>query len=117
MVAEGIDDAEGHILAAVRKVVGSDVPIVAPLDIHSKVSRHMVEVADVLIGRESYPTVDQVARGKECADVLVRIHREGVRSTMAPHQIPLVWGLNQVTALAQACADELGEWIFARRAD
>jgi len=167
MVAEGIDDAEGHILAAVRKIVGSDVPIVAQLDIHSNVSRRMVEVADVLIGRESYPEVDQAERGKECADVLVRIHREGVRPTMVLHQIPLVWGLNQVTAhppmseaiaklhqiearpgvvcasiatcfpladipdmgasvyvvtnndteLAQACADELGEWIFARRAD
>ena len=167
MVAEGIDDAEGHILAAVRKVVGSDVPIVAQLDIHSNVSRQMVEMADVLIGRETYPEVDMAARGKECAAVLVRIHREAVRPTMALHQIPLVWGMNQVTAhppmseaiaelhrietrpgvvcasiatcfpladipdmgasvyvvtdndqeLAQGCADELGEWIFARRSD
>ena len=167
MVAEGIDDAEGHILSAVRNVVGSDTPIVAQLDIHSNVSRQMVEVADVLIGRETYPEVDMAARGKECADVLVRIQREGIRPTMALHQIPLVWGMNQITAhrpmseaidelhriealpgvicasiatcfpladvpdmgasvyvvtnndpkLAQACADELGEWIFARRAD
>ena len=58
----------------------------------------MIEMADVLIGRETYPEIDQAERARECADVLVRIHREGLRPTMALHQIPLVWGLNQVTA-------------------
>ena len=55
-------------------------------------------MADVLIGRETYPEIDQAARSRECADVLVRILRDGVRPTMALHQIPLVWGVNQVTA-------------------
>ncbi len=98
MVAEGIDDGEGHILTAVRELVGPQVPILAELDIHSNVSRRMIEMADVLIGRETYPEIDQAERARECADVLMRIYREGVRPTMALHQIPLVWGLNQVTA-------------------
>ena len=98
MVAEGINDGEGHILAAVRELVGPRVPILAELDIHSNVSRRMIEMADVLIGRETYPEIDQAERARECADVLVRMHREGLRPTMALHQIPLVWGLNQVTA-------------------
>ena len=98
MVAEGVLDGEGYILAAVRNLVGTKVPIVAQLDIHSNVSTQMVDMADVLIGRESYPEVDMAERGRECADVLVRIVREGLRPTMALHQIPLVWGLNQVTA-------------------
>ena len=98
MVAEGIDDGEGHILSAVRELVGPQVPILAELDIHSNVSHRMIEMADVLIGRETYPEIDQAERARECADVLIRIHREGVRPTMALHQIPLVWGLNQVTA-------------------
>ena len=42
MVAEGIDDGEGHILAAVRRVVG-EVPVIAQFDIHSNVSPAMVE--------------------------------------------------------------------------
>ena len=98
MVAEGLDDADGHILAAVRQLVGPDVPIVGQLDIHSNVSRGMLEAADVLIGRETYPEIDMAARGRECADVLVRVVREGLRPTMALHQLPLVWGMNQVTA-------------------
>ena len=167
MVAEGIDDGEGSILKAVRECVGEQVPIVAQLDIHSNVSEQMVNQADVLIGRESYPEVDMAERGRECAEVMVRIVRRGLRPTMALHQIPMIWGLNQVTAhppmreaidylheiesragvvcasistgfpladvpdlgasvhvvtdddvvLAQACADELGAWLYARRAD
>lgn len=167
MVVEGIDDGEGHILEAVRRLVGPRVPIVAQLDIHSNVSYRMVALADALIGRETYPEVDMAARGRECADVLNRILNEGLRPEMALCQIPMVWGMNQVTAhppmreaieylhriearpgivcasiatcfpladipdmgasvyvvadgdraLAQDCADELGAWLFKRRAD
>lgn len=167
MVAEGVDDADGHILAAVRHFVGPGIPVVAQLDIHSNVSRLMVEMADVLIGRETYPEVDMAERGRECADVLVRILQDGLLPTMALHQIPMFWGLNQVTAhspmrqaiaelhrieaqpkvicgsiatcypladvpdagasvtivtdndreAAQHYADELGEWLWKRRAD
>jgi microcystin degradation protein MlrC len=167
MVAEGVDDGEGHILAAVRELVGPKIPIVAQLDIHSSISERMVANADVLIGRESYPEIDMAARGRECADVLVRILTQGLRPTMALHRIPMIWGMNQVTAhspmkeaiaqlhrieaqpgvicgsiatgfplsdvpdmgssvyivtdndlaLAQRYADELGAWIWERRAD
>ena len=73
MVAEGIDDGEGHILEAVRDLVGPDIPVIGQLDIHSNVSHRMVEMADVLIGRQTYPEVDMAERGRECADVLMRI--------------------------------------------
>ncbi|MDP6053435.1 MAG: M81 family metallopeptidase [Candidatus Latescibacteria bacterium] len=166
MVIENLDDGEGYILSAVRDLVGPKTPVVAQLDIHSNVSHQMVEMADVLIGRESYPEVDMAPRGRECADVLVRIIREGLRPTMALHQIPMMWGMNQVTAhspmkeaieelhrieslpgvvcgsiatcfpladvpdlgasvyivtendqsLAQQYADELGDWLFHRKA-
>jgi microcystin degradation protein MlrC len=165
--ADGIDDPEGHIMAAIRDIVGPNTPILAQLDIHSNVSARMIEVADVLIGRESYPEVDMADRGRECADVLMRIHEEGIKPTMALHQIPMIWGMNQVTAhspmkeaieelhrieaepgvicgsiatcyplsdvpdmgasvyiatdndqaLAQSYADELGTWIYERRAE
>ena len=95
---DGLDDGEGHILTAVRQLVGPHIPILAQLDIHANVTPQMVAMADVLIGRETYPEIDMAARGRECADVLVRIVREGLRPTTALHQIPMVWGLHQVTA-------------------
>jgi microcystin degradation protein MlrC len=42
MVAEGVDDGEGHVLEAVRRLVGPKVPIVVQLDIHSNISYRMV---------------------------------------------------------------------------
>ncbi|HIA69130.1 TPA: M81 family peptidase [Candidatus Poribacteria bacterium] len=96
--ADGIDDAEGYILAAVRQLVGPDVPILVQLDIHSNVSQRMVDQASVLIGRKSYPEVDMAERSQECADILMRILKDGVCPTMALHQIPMFWGMNQVTA-------------------
>ncbi len=98
MVAEGLDDADGAILTAVRNQVGPGMPIVVQLDIHSNISPEMVGAADVLIGRETFPEVDMAARGRECADVLVRMVRGGLRPTMALCQIPMMWGTEQVTA-------------------
>lgn len=166
MVAEGIPDADGHILQAVRDVVGPDIPVVVQLDIHTNMSSQMIDAADALIVRETYPEIDKAERGRECADVIVRIIRDGVRPCMRACFIPMMWGMNQVTAdqpmkavidylhdiesrpgvicasvatcfpladvacmgasvtvvtdgdaeLAQACADELGAWIYQRRA-
>ena len=167
MVAEGIDDGEGHILAAVRELVGPNVPILAELDIHANVSQQMVEMADVLIGRKTFPEIDQAERARQCADVLMQMVSEGKRPTMALCSLPMTFGTRQVTAhapmkevidrlygleaspgvicasvsasfpladvpcmgasvyvatdndleLAQRHADELGAWIFERRAD
>ncbi len=56
---------------------------------------------DALIGRETYPEVDMAPRGRECADVIHRMLSEDLKPTMALNQIPLVWGMNQVTAHPQ----------------
>ena len=97
MAVEGIDDAESYELRAVREVVGG-VPILAQLDIHTNMSQEMVDAVDVLIGRETYPEIDMAERGRECADVLMRILTEGLVPIMAVHRIPMIWGMNQITA-------------------
>ena len=71
--ADGLDDAAGYILASVRELVGTGIPVRAQLDIHSNVSQQMIDPADVLIEQETYPEIDMAARGRECADVLVDI--------------------------------------------
>lgn len=96
--ADGLPDAEGHLLERIRGVVGPDVPILAELDIHSNMTEWMVESADVLLGRRSYPEIDMAERAFQLADILATIWYEGLRPKMALHQIPMVWGMNQVTA-------------------
>ncbi len=53
MVAEGYDDAEGDLLAHVRRLVGPDVPVGAELDLHANVSPEDLFrlIADALEGR------------------------------------------------------------------
>lgn len=97
MVAEGEDDADGAILRAVRGAVGT-APIIVQLDIHSNVSAAMVEHADGIIVRKTYPEVDQAERGRECADLMARVLRDGVRPALALAPLPMIWGKNQITA-------------------
>jgi len=51
-VVDGIDDLEGDLGAAVRSLVGPDVPIVAALDLHGTITEAMVDTFDVFFGNE-----------------------------------------------------------------
>jgi len=99
MVVEGIDDGDGDIIAAVREAVGPDVPIGVPQDLHGNHTQWRVDVADVIVGYDTFPHIDMAERGKETAEIIVRTIRGEVRPTMAIHQIPLFWSTPcQVTA-------------------
>src|SRR5258708_36237356 len=70
MVPEGLDDGEGDIMAAVRRVVGPAVPIAVTLDFHGNLGRDMIAHADLLHGYKTYPHVDMAERGVEAAERL-----------------------------------------------
>ncbi|CAN5904618.1 M81 family metallopeptidase [soil metagenome] len=69
-VTEATDDLEGQLLAAVRELVGSSVPIVATLDLHANVTQRMAEHADVLLGVHLNPHTDMRERGSEAVGLL-----------------------------------------------
>lgn len=70
MVAEHVDDADGELLARVRRLVGPDVRIVASLDFHANVSDRMIEAADALLGYRTYPHVDMAETGARAFGLL-----------------------------------------------
>jgi microcystin degradation protein MlrC len=86
MVVEGIDDGEGDLLAAVRAVVGADVPIGVTLDFHANVTPAMVHAATLLHGYKTYPHVDMAARGREAVTRLVEVAAARVRPAVAHRQ-------------------------------
>jgi microcystin degradation protein MlrC len=99
MVAESCDDGEGDLLAAVRAVVGPDVPIGVTLDFHANVTADMVRHATLLHGYKTYPHVDMAERGREAAQRLADILTRGVRPTVAfrqPRLLPPI--ASQLTA-------------------
>jgi microcystin degradation protein MlrC len=73
MVAEHHSDADGYILRSIREQIGTRVPIVATLDLHANISQEMVDNADLLIGFDTYPHIDQRERAQEAGDAIIQI--------------------------------------------
>jgi microcystin degradation protein MlrC len=73
MVAEGYPDAELEILRRVRAVTGPELPIAVTLDFHANISTGMVELADIIVGYETYPHIDLAARAREAVDLLAEV--------------------------------------------
>jgi microcystin degradation protein MlrC len=87
--AESEDDVEGTTLAAVREVVGHDVPIVVPLDHHANVTQLMVDKANLLVGHETQPH-DPPATGRKTGELLFRMLAGEITPTMAWRKIPMI---------------------------
>ena len=83
MVTDDLDDGEGHVLAAIRRLVGPDMPIVTTLDLHANMTRRIIRNCHALTGYDTYPHVDMYERAREAANILVRIIRGELRPTMA----------------------------------
>ncbi|MFT4039940.1 MAG: M81 family metallopeptidase [Thermomicrobiales bacterium] len=90
MVTERDDDGESYFLQVVRDTVGPGVPIVATLDLHANISSRMVELADVLIGYDTYPHVDMAERAEEACLVMARLLRGDLHPTPALRKPPLL---------------------------
>lgn len=90
MHMQGMDDAEGDLVMAMRKVVGPDCLISVSLDLHGNVSERLVDTVDILTAFRTAPHVDVLeTREKACA-MLVRCLREGLRPQRAWVPIPVV---------------------------
>jgi microcystin degradation protein MlrC len=90
MQVEEIGDAESDLLRATRALVGSQVPIVAALDLHANVTAAMVEHADGLVAYRTAPHVDGFRTGQRAADLLLWSLREHRRPAMAFAKLPFL---------------------------
>jgi microcystin degradation protein MlrC len=90
MVPEGLEDGEGDLLAAVRSVVGPELPVVATLDLHANVTAAMAAQATLLHGYKTYPHVDMAERGQEAATRLLDVAEGRLAPTVALRQPPLL---------------------------
>jgi microcystin degradation protein MlrC len=96
-VAEGVDDADAHVLAVVRRRVGA-LPIAATFDYHANLGPGMVEGADVLVGYDTFPHTDMAARGGEAGHLLHRMIATDARPRAAHVKLPLLTApINQLS--------------------
>lgn len=72
MVADGHPDGEGDLFAAIRREVGWEIPLMAPLDLHANVTKQMAHCATALLPYNTYPHVDIFETGRAVAQLMDR---------------------------------------------
>jgi len=95
MVVESYEDGEGELLARLRNILGSDVPIIVTLDLHANVTEKMAENASALIAFRTYPHVDQYERAWQGAELLERAMQGEVRPKTVIARRPMIYGLDR----------------------
>ena len=93
MVVEGADDGEGEYLRRVRELVGPHMPVVTELDYHANISRESTELADLIVGYDTYPHIDVYERAVELTHLLARLASKEIRPAVAFRPIPLLSNL------------------------
>ena len=108
--SEKEDDVEGHVLQAVREVVGRDIPVVVALDHHANITQRMVDCADLLVGHETQPH-DPPATGRKVAHLLFRMLRGEIHPTVRWRKIPMITPQDQFLT----SAGPMKEWFDLAR--
>ena len=89
-VAEGIDDLETYVLKEIRKILGNDVPIVVPMDLHGNVSEEMTELADGIFCIRKYPHTDKDKVSYLAMKTLARVMRGEITIESSVAHMPLL---------------------------
>ncbi len=89
MVAEGYEDCEGDLLAAIRSIVGPELPVGAELDLHCHLTEQMRANATALITFKEYPHTDFAERAHE----LFRLMAAAAEGDVHPHMALFDCGL------------------------
>ena len=87
--SEEEEDVEGHLLGAVRNVLGPNVPVVVPLDHHACLTRRMIRCADAVVGHRTQPH-DLFDTATLAARALFALVRGDVHPATAWRKIPMI---------------------------
>lgn len=90
MFVEGLQDAEGDFISAVRDLVGPDVLIAASYDLHGNVSQRIVDGLDIFSTYRTAPHIDVADTMRRAVTMLVRALRSGQRPVLAWVPVPVL---------------------------
>ena len=94
-VSEEFPDMDGEIAARVRAVVGADTPVVMCLDLHSNITRAMVDNVDATVVYRTNPHLDPKARAVEASEILVKAIRGDAKPVQWIEQLPMVINISK----------------------
>jgi microcystin degradation protein MlrC len=90
MFVEGLFDAEGDLIAAVRDLVGPDVLIAASYDLHGNVSQTIIDNLDMFSTYRTAPHIDVPDTMRRAVNMLVRALHTGQRPMLAWAPVPVL---------------------------
>lgn len=93
MVTPKYPAADAEVLRRLREAIGATVPLAASLDFHGNVAPEMAEYANILVGYQTYPHIDQRARGLLAAELLTRTVKGEVRAVSRVAKPPMILNL------------------------
>lgn len=90
MFVDGMFDAEGDFIAAVRAAVGPDVLIAASYDLHGNVSQTIIDSLDIFSTYRTAPHIDVPDTMRRAVTMLVRALTTGQRPVVAWAPVPVL---------------------------
>ena len=90
MFVEGMFDAEGDFISAVRETVGPDVLISASYDLHGNISQRIIDGLDMFSTYRTAPHIDVRDTMRRAVTMLVRALKTGVKPLLAWAPVPVL---------------------------
>jgi microcystin degradation protein MlrC len=90
MQSEDCFDCEGNIFVRIRKIVGSNVPIVSSFDLHACITPEMVSSLDGIASFRTYPHTDHADAGFRAAEACVHLAREKIQPGKLLFSLPMI---------------------------
>jgi microcystin degradation protein MlrC len=90
MLTPELEDPEGHLMAALRAVVGNDVPIAATLDLHGHVPPSNVATCDFIAGYLTNPHGDLALTGRRAFRAVADILAGTLKPVVAYLHLPML---------------------------
>jgi len=84
------DDADSDLLARVRHVVGTEVPVVVSFDLHAAVSTSTAQQADAVVGFKTCPHIDYVDTGKRALSIAIAAARGDMSPAVLRISVPML---------------------------
>lgn len=85
-----VPDAEGDFLAALRRLVGPDVPIGIGLDLHAHLTDAMLDNTDVCVACKENPHSDTVECGERVAELILARLAGRIHPVTVSARVPMV---------------------------
>ena len=105
---EGMFDAEGDWIAAVRDVVGPDMLIATSYDLHGNVSQKIVDQIDIFAAYRTAPHIDTPETMRAAYEMLLRALETGERPGVVRVAVPLL-----LPGERSSTEDEPGRSLYA----